>query len=266
VSRQGTQPGTLVGDAAIFSVYATSCPPCSVRMLHGTQPLVRRRWHPIGSIAEVAKAHQILKDDGPKYCFSLVPHKISLWWQTMDCVRLRLFFDCRLDIDDNGLSLLDIVLVDSPVCSDNVMKQHLISKNAKVDVVLRMAADMDYAQIAMPLHRSCLPVVLFTSIFWSTPPDQTLPAAAMLGTLQRFWIERLLPRLTPLTMAQLRQAALPIKNGGIGHTVPSDVVQPTYLGSRLDTADAVAALPQTSQRHRKCTTRWRPCRTALLTG
>jgi hypothetical protein len=44
------------------------------------------------------------------------------------------------------------------------------------------------------------------------------------------------------TQAQLRQAALPIKDGGLGHTLPSDVVQPAYLGSRLDTAAAIAAL------------------------
>jgi hypothetical protein len=52
-----------------------------------------------------------------------------------------------------------------------------------------------------------------------------LPAAEMLDKLQRLWIDRLLPGLLPLTMAQLRQAALPIKDGGLGHTVPSDVVQ-----------------------------------------
>jgi hypothetical protein len=32
----------------------------------------------VGSIAEVAKAYQIHKDDGSKYCFALVPHKNSL--------------------------------------------------------------------------------------------------------------------------------------------------------------------------------------------
>jgi hypothetical protein len=64
------------------------------------QPLILRvqskcdselnRWYAddgtlVGSIAEVAKAYQILKDDGLKYFFSLVPHKTSLWWRTMDC-------------------------------------------------------------------------------------------------------------------------------------------------------------------------------------
>jgi hypothetical protein len=65
----------------------------------------------------------------------------------------------------------------------------------------------------------------------------------MLDKQQRFWIYRLLPSLPPLTTAQLRQAALPIKNGGLGHTLPSDVVMHAYIVSRLDTADAVAAMP-----------------------
>jgi hypothetical protein len=66
----------------------------------------------------------------------------------------------------------------------------------------------------------------------------------MLDKQQLFWIDRLLPGLPPLTMVQLRQAALQMKDGGIGHTVLSDVIQPAYLGSRLDTADAVATVPR----------------------
>jgi hypothetical protein len=111
-------------------------------------------------------------------------------------------------------------------------------------VALGMIADMDNAQIAMPPRCSCLFVILVTAVFRSIPPEQTLRAAAMLDKQQRFWIDRLLPGLPPLTMGQLRQAALPIKDGGLGHTVPSDVVQPAYLGSRLDTADVVSALPR----------------------
>jgi hypothetical protein len=77
--------------------------------------------------------------------------------------------------------------------------------------------------------------------FRSSPPEQTLPAAAM-DKQQRFWIGRLLPSLPQITTAQLRQAVLPIKDGGPGHTVPSGVVMHAGIGSRLVTADAVAAL------------------------
>jgi hypothetical protein len=105
------------------------------------------------SVAEVAKAYQILKDEGPKYCFFLVAHKTSPWWLTMDCVRLRLLFDCRLDVDVNDLQLAGIILVGSPVGCDEFVKQHLSATSAKVDVVLGTIADLDNAQIAMPLHR-----------------------------------------------------------------------------------------------------------------
>jgi hypothetical protein len=107
----------------------------------------------VGSVADVAKAYQILKDEVPKYCFFLVPHKTSLWWLTMDCVRLRLLFDCRLDVDVNYLPLPGIILMGSPVGSDEFVKQHLSAKSAKVYVVLGMISDPDDAQIAMPLHR-----------------------------------------------------------------------------------------------------------------
>jgi hypothetical protein len=44
-------------------------------------------------------------------------------------------------------------------------------------------------------------------------------------------------------MALLRQATLPVEGGGLGNTVPSDVVLPADSGSGLDSADAIVALP-----------------------
>jgi hypothetical protein len=58
----------------------------------------------------------------------------------------------------------------------------------------------------------------------------------MLDKQKCFWVGRLQPGLRPLTMAQLRQAALAIKDGGVGNTLPSEVVLPVYIWSRLDTA------------------------------
>jgi hypothetical protein len=103
-----------------------------------------------------------------------------------------------------------------------------VRRAQKFDVVLVMIADMGNAQIAMPLHRFCISVVLFTSVFRSSPPEQTLPAAAILDKQQLFWIDRVLPSLPPLTTTWLHQAVLPIKDGGLAHTVPSDVVMPAY--------------------------------------
>jgi hypothetical protein len=186
LSRKGTQQG----DPSRMVVYALAVQPL-ILSVHSKWDLELNLWYAddgtlVVSIAEVAKAYEILSDDEPKYPFSLVTYKANLWWRTVDCVRLRLLFDCRLDIYDNDPTLPGIVLVSSLVGSDDLVKQHLIAKSTKVDVVLGMIADMDNAQIALPLHRSCLPVVRSTSAFWSTPPEQTLPAAAMLDKQQRF--------------------------------------------------------------------------------
>jgi hypothetical protein len=121
LSRQGTRQGDPLG----VLVFALAIQPLILRV-QSECDLELNFWYAdygplVGSIAEVAKAYQILKNDGPKYCFSLVSHKISLWWRTMNCVRLRLLFDCRLDIDDNCLPLLGIVLVGSPVGSDDFL-------------------------------------------------------------------------------------------------------------------------------------------------
>jgi hypothetical protein len=170
-----------------------------------------------------------------------VPHKTNLWWLTMDCVRLRLLFDCRLVVDVNRPSACRDRPCGLATCSDEFMKQHLSAKSAKVDVVLGMISDMDNAQIAMPLYSFCLSVVLFTSVFRSTPLEQT--SSGDVGQAETPWINRLLPSLPPLMTAQLRQAAQPNENGGLGHTGPSDIFMPAYIGSRLNTADVVAAKP-----------------------
>jgi hypothetical protein len=132
LSRQGTQKGDPLG----VLLFALAIQPLILRV-QSECDLELNLWYAddstlVGSIAEVAKAYQILKDDGPKYCFSLVPHKTSLWWRTMDCVRLRMLFDSRLDIDENDLPLPVNVLVGSPVGSDDFVKQHLIVKSTKV--------------------------------------------------------------------------------------------------------------------------------------
>jgi hypothetical protein len=120
LSRQGTQQGDPLG----MLLFALATQPLVLR-IQSECDLELNLWYAdngtvVGSIVEVSKAYNILKDDGPKYCFSLVPQKTSFWWRTMDYERLRLLFDCRLDIDGNSLPLPGIVLVGSPVGSDDV--------------------------------------------------------------------------------------------------------------------------------------------------
>jgi hypothetical protein len=172
LSRQGTQQGDPLG-ILLFALATKHL----VLLVWSECELEPNLWNAddgilVGSIAEVVKAYEILNADGPKYCYFLVPHKTGLWWRTMACVLLRPLFDCRLDVDDNGLPLPGIELVGSPVGPADFAKQHIFAKSVKVDVVLGMIAGMDNAQIELPLHRSFLHVVLFTSIFH---PGKTVP-------------------------------------------------------------------------------------------
>jgi hypothetical protein len=156
LSRQGTQQGYPLG----MLLFALAIKPLVLRIQSECELELNLRYADdgtlVGSVAEVAKAYQILKDKVPKYCFFLVPHKASLLWLTMDCARLLVLFDCRLDVDVHDLPLLGIVLVGSLVDSDEFVMQHLSTKSAKVDVILGIIADMDNAQTAtslLPLGR-----------------------------------------------------------------------------------------------------------------
>jgi hypothetical protein len=78
LSRKGTQQGDPLG----MMVYALAVKPLILNV-HSECDLELNLWYAddgtlVGSIAEVAKVYQILKNEGPKYCFALVSHKISL--------------------------------------------------------------------------------------------------------------------------------------------------------------------------------------------
>jgi hypothetical protein len=117
----------------------------------------------------------------------------------MDCVRLRLLFDFRLDFDVKDLSLPGIVLVGLPVGSDEFASIS-VRRATRLTRYWDLLPTWTMRRLRpTPLHLFCLSVVLFTSDFRSTPPEQTLQAAAMLDKQQRFWNDRLLPGLPRLT-------------------------------------------------------------------
>jgi hypothetical protein len=111
-------------------------------------------------------------------------------------------------------------------------------------VVLGFIANMDNAQIPPHTATSILPLGRPLHVrFQEHAAGADAPSSGDVGQAATLLDRPLATRPTPSHAAQLRQAALPIKGGGLGHTVPSDIVMPAYIGSRLDTADAVAAMP-----------------------
>jgi hypothetical protein len=78
LSRQGTQQEDPLG----MLLFALAIQPLVLR-IQSECDLDLNFWYAdddtlVGSVAEVSKAYQILKDEGPTYCFFLVPHKTSL--------------------------------------------------------------------------------------------------------------------------------------------------------------------------------------------
>jgi hypothetical protein len=95
-----------------------------------------------------------------------------------------------------------------------------------------------------------------TSVFRSTPPEQTLPAAAMLDRHQRFWIDRLLPSLPHLTTARARR---PCQYSTVDKATPC-----RPMLSCLLTVSLGSTPPRPLQRCQGCATRWRSRRTAII--
>lgn len=131
----------------------------------------------------------------------------------------------------------------SPVGSDDFVTALSIGNRMKISRVLNMVTDMHDAVIALPLHVICLSAVLFTFIYGTTPPSRTGLLSAKLDTQQYNWLGGLLPVLPQLMPCHLRQVRHPIKTGGLGLTLPSDVVVSALLGSRPDCAEFVASMP-----------------------
>ena len=241
-SAEGTQQGDPLGGLLFCLVIQPL-----VMRIHVARRLDFNGWYAddgniYGDIAEVAEAYRILVDEGPAYNFLLVKDKTSLWSPSMDVARLKKTFDCDMDVDVQGRPDDGVVVLGSPVGSDAFVAEHVAEKAAKVDVVLNLVRPLDDAQIALPLHRACLSVVLFNHIFRTTPPAQTLAPALLLDAQQTRWLDNLLPALPPLSSAAVAQCRLPLRHQGLGLTAPSDVVRPAFLASKLDTASNVARL------------------------
>lgn len=193
----------------------------------------------IGDV-EVERAYRILLRDGPKYNFKLVRKKRSVWWPMMDCADLRERFNCRLEVDDHDRPLSGILLVCSPVGSDEFVTYLLTQKVEKVDKVLELVKRLKSAQVAMQIHKTCLSVVLFTYIFHTTPPAHKETSDSFLDEQQALWHDKLITTVPILTGKAIQQERIPLRCQGLVLTAPSDAVIPSYLGSRCGIASHIA--------------------------
>lgn len=169
---------------------------------------------------------------------------MRLWWKQMESVCLRKLFDCALDYGNETRPAPGTVFDGAPIWDDNLARIHCLEKAEKIGTALELTESMNDAQLEIPICRSCLTAVLFFHIFRTTRPEQTASAVDELDAQQTRWIDRLLPNLPSLSRTGVRQARLPIREAGLGHTALSEVVLLAYLASRCDTAARIASLPR----------------------
>lgn len=159
---------------------------------------------------------------------------------------MRKTFDCSLDVKSYEKHDLGVVTIGTPIGSDEYVARHIIEKAGKVDIVLDLVRPLNDAQIALPIHRSFLSVVLFSRIFFTTPPSQNAVPSLALDTQKFQWLDKLLPALPPLASDALAQSRLPLRKQGLGLTEPSDFPRPALIASRFYTAHILARLRRAS--------------------
>lgn len=115
------------------------------------------------------------------------------------------------DIDKNENPLSRIVLVVSPVGSDDFVRKHLLQKAQKEDQFLALVGMLQNAHISCANHRAYLSVVLFTHIFGAIPNAQKIGTARYFDDKQANWMSERFFFPSAFNFAALRQAHLPLR-------------------------------------------------------
>ena len=255
-SLQGTQQGDPLG-MFLFSLVLQEL----VDLLQERCDLDLNIWCAddgtlIGTITQLAVAASLLATHGPPLGFHVEAAKTRAWWPVVDwdCdSKLPFGFFTRdpalMGLDHHALAPLrpalseGVRVLGSPVGSDSYVAALFHKRMTRIDELLSAVLEMQNPHTAMHMHRLCASVVQVVHIFRSTPPSQTLPLVTAFDSQMEHWLNALLPGVPQLNSDAITQSSLDLCDGGLG-LVPARVVAvPAFVGSRIDTAHAVAQLP-----------------------
>ena len=245
-SLQGTQQGDLLG-MFLFSLVLQPL----IDELQAKCALDLNIWCAddgtlVGRVPEIAKAVEILHSKGAGLGYHLEVDKSKLWWPTVDVNLLDdLPFEFLEDKDAPDLfrPAIGVKYLGAPVGNDAFVERHIRSRMTRIDELLTAVEELDDPHISTHMHRLCASVVQVVHIFRATPYEQTAPLLDEFDAQQKMWINRLLPTAADLEDDPLQQASLDRRDGGLGHLPAEAVTIPAYVGSKIDTAHAVAMLP-----------------------
>ena len=238
-SREGTQQG----DPANMLLFSLTVQPL-IRRISQTCNLELNRWYAddgllIGRIAEVKRALQILRDEGPAHNFYMHVGKTKSYWPTIDTNLLsHITEEIPIDvISDGGVDILG-----APVGSRNYMEVKLQQKLDACNQALADIADLPDARIKFHLHWICGSACKVQQLFRLVPPDVSLPYAEQFDKDQMAAYSRLNNvELTPSAIAQIR---LPFRKGGHGFTPIAPLLHVSYSTSLIDSAPMREPHPQ----------------------
>lgn len=185
----------------------------------------------IGDTLEVAKALQILQEDGPARGLCLNVRKTEIFWPNPD-PRCQAVFPSEVGRPSGGVKLLGgPVSLDAQFCSDTIHSR--VDKTIHLMDCIKKLRD---PQSELLLLRNCAGVSKLYFTMRTTRP-QVLKAAQQRFDLHLLQYLRYLMTGDEPGFGQLHQrlATLPISDGGLGVYIMADTIHCCYIASCYQT-------------------------------
>lgn len=143
---------------------------------------------------------------------------------------------------DANRPAVGVILLRSPIGDDGFVQRTLQERQNRIEGMFAAAERRENPNVATQMYRRCARRCR-KYISGTTPQRQTLPFLSAFEAQQLRLVNKLPPAFSPLPEASLFHATLKLEDGGLGNVPASVVSEAALVGSRLDIAPGVVALP-----------------------
>jgi hypothetical protein len=168
-----------------------------------------------GSILEVHKALNILRDEGPLVQYYLQPTKTLGYGRTMNSAKLAVLvraYPMDMRYQDSGVTILGV-----PIGDKSYGMQYLDENFASIDRVLTLIQKMSaicHLRLAFHAHRLCAQACQLVHVLRLNTPAQALPHLPRFDAAQLRWYKKL--KSVRLDTRAALQVSLPLRHQGHG--------------------------------------------------
>jgi len=189
----------------------------------------------VGPVVEVLRAWDIINEEAAKVGLKVNASKCELF-DSSDATNLSVFPSSLVRCTREGFDLLGSPIGSKDGCTHYV-KSKLVDRIAKALNRLHL---IDDPQLEYTLLRSCLTMPSFAFALHSAPCSGIGEAVdAFDALIEATWDDRFGLYLSP---SQWQQLALPIRLGGSGIHLASDIMNAAFLGATVASTPVVKAL------------------------